>query len=64
MSFGYILAQSYAHVNTYIIHAARRKKYSGKRQLPLDALITLARFYGTSTDYILGLTEERQPYRK
>ena len=35
---------------------------NGQRQLPLDALITLARFYRTSTDYILGLTEKREPY--
>lgn len=36
---------------------------NGQRQLPLDALIALAKFYNTSTDYILGLTEEREPYR-
>ena len=31
---------------------------SGKRQLPISFLIELARFYKTSTDYILGLTDE------
>lgn len=31
---------------------------NGKRQLPVDTLIALARFFGTSTDYILGLTDE------
>ncbi len=35
---------------------------NGQRQLPLDALITLARYYKTSTDYILGLTDEKKPY--
>lgn len=44
----------------------RQNTYSqyenGQRQLPLGTLIALARFYGTSTDYILGLTEERKPY--
>ena len=35
---------------------------NGKRQLPLDSLIKLARFYGVSADYILELTEEPTPY--
>lgn len=33
-----------------------------ERDLPLNHLITLAKFYNTSTDYILGLTEIRKPY--
>ncbi len=36
---------------------------NGQRQLPIEILITLAKYYGTSTDYILGLTDERKPYR-
>ena len=36
---------------------------NGQRQIPIDALIALARYYGTSTDYILGLCEERKPYK-
>ena len=36
---------------------------NGQRQLPIDALIALAKFYKTSTDYILGLTDEINPYR-
>lgn len=35
---------------------------TGQRQLPIDALISLAKFYKTSTDYILGLTDEKTPY--
>jgi len=35
---------------------------NGQRQIPIDALIALAKFYHTSTDYILGLTDERRPY--
>lgn len=35
---------------------------NGQRQLPLSCLITLAKFYKTSTDYILGLTDKRTPY--
>lgn len=34
----------------------------GKRDIPTDVLIRLARFYNTSTDYILGLTETKEPY--
>ena len=37
---------------------------SGQRQLPIDCLIALAKYYKTSTDYILGLTRERKPYEK
>lgn len=44
----------------------RQNTYSqyenGQRQLPLAQLIQLAQFYGTSTDYILGLTDEPAPY--
>ena len=32
-----------------------------QRQLPLSCLIALAKFYKTSTDYILGLTDKRNP---
>ena len=28
---------------------------NGKRQLPIDVLIKLAKFYNATTDYILGL---------
>ena len=30
---------------------------TGKRQLPIDVLIKLAKFYHVSTDYILGLED-------
>ncbi len=35
---------------------------NGQRQIPLDALVSLAFFYNTSTDYILGLTDKKKPY--
>ena len=35
---------------------------NGQRQLPIEVLISLAKFYHTSTDYILGLTDKREPY--
>lgn len=44
----------------------RQNTYSqyenGQRQIPIDALIALAQYYETSVDYILGLTDEMQPY--
>ena len=46
----------------------RQNTYSqyetGHRQVPLDALIALAAFYRTSTDYLLGLTDQKTPYPK
>ena len=32
------------------------------RQIPVEALIRLAAYYETSTDYLLGLTDEIAPY--
>ena len=37
---------------------------TGRRQLPVDILIRLAEYFDTSTDYILGLTDESKPYLK
>ena len=34
----------------------------GRLNVPAPVLIQLARFYGTSVDYILGLTNVREPY--
>ena len=36
---------------------------NGKRQIPIEHLIALARFYNTSTDYLLGLTSKVEPYK-
>lgn len=36
----------------------------GKRDIPTDILILLANFHNTSTDYLLGLTDKKQPYPK
>lgn len=45
----------------------RQNTYSqyenGQRQIPVECLIALARYYKTSVDYILGLTDERKPYK-
>ncbi len=46
----------------------RQNTYSqyenGQRQIPIELLIALARYYGTSIDYILGITDERKPYSR
>lgn len=34
------------------------------RPIRIEYLIKLANYYNTSTDYILGITEEKTPYRK
>ncbi len=34
----------------------------GKRDIPTDILIKLADLYKTSTDYLLGRTNEKKPY--
>lgn len=35
---------------------------TGKNNIQTDQLIKLAEFYNTSTDYLLGLTNETKPY--
>lgn len=35
----------------------------GLRDVPVNIIIKLARLYNTSTDYILGLTDCREPYK-
>ncbi len=34
----------------------------GELDIPTEILIKLARYYGTSTDYILGLTDRKTPF--
>lgn len=35
---------------------------NGKRTIPYELMIKLALFYNTSVDYILGLTNTKEPY--
>lgn len=37
---------------------------TGNRNIPNELLIKLALFYNTSTDYILGLTDIKEPYSR
>ena len=50
----------YLHIrqNTYSQYETEQ------RQLPIDVLIALAKFYQTSTDYLLGLTDDPLPYHR
>ena len=41
-----------------------RRYEKGIHEIPVWALIKLAQYYNTSTDYLLGLTNIRKPYRK
>ena len=34
----------------------------GRLNIPIPILIRLAKFYNTSIDYLLGLTDENKPY--
>ena len=36
----------------------------GSRQIPIDLLIRLAEYYSVSVDYILKLTDVKDPYPK
>ena len=35
----------------------------GERPVPLDIMIKLAKFYSTSVDYLVGLTDNKNPYK-
>ena len=37
---------------------------NGIRLIPMDKLAMLAKYYNTSVDYLIGLTDERKPYPK
>ena len=40
-----------------------RRYEKGIHEIPTWAVIELARYYRTSADYILGLTDVREPYQ-
>ena len=46
----------------HISQAALSQYENGQRQIPYNLLIKLAFYFDTSTDYLLGLTNERKPY--
>jgi transcriptional regulator with XRE-family HTH domain len=38
------------------------KYETGENDIPTGILISMAKYYKTSVDYILGLTDEKRPY--
>lgn len=36
----------------------------GERPLPLELAVKLAQYYGVSADYLVGLTDRKEPYPK
>lgn len=46
----------------------RQNTYSqyenGQRQIPIECLVSLAVYFGTSVDYLIGLTDEPEPYSR
>lgn len=51
---------AYLHIrqNTYSQYE------NGQRQVPVEVLIQLSFYYHTSVDYLLGLTDVSQPYKR
>lgn len=46
------------------IHQTTYSDYeSGNLNIPVEILTKLARFYETSIDYIVGITDETKPYK-
>ena len=50
------------HLN--IAREVYRRYEKGTRSLPIDCLVKLSKLYNTSTDYILGLTNNKSPHRR
>lgn len=47
------------------VHQTTYSDYElGNLNIPISALDTLADFYGVSTDFLLGRTNEKKPYPK
>ena len=45
------------------VHQTTYSDYElGNLNIPIDSLMALADFFHTSIDYIVGLTDEREPY--
>ena len=46
------------------IHQTTYSDYEiGNLNIPVEVLIKLAKFYNTSIDYLVGLTENTKPYK-
>ena len=49
---------SYLHCDQSLYSKYER----GERDVPLQIMLRLAEFYGTSVDYLVGITDETKPY--
>jgi len=47
-----------------ISQATYSRYESGALDIPIPALIVLAKFYKTSVDYLIGFTNNKTPYEK
>ena len=56
------LTQSEIAVYLHIKQNTYSQYENGQRQIPIEQLIALAKYYKTSTDYLLGLTDVKKPY--
>lgn len=56
------LTQVTVQLETGIEQTLISKYERGERVPPTDSLMIFAQFYHTSMDYIMGLTDEPQPY--
>ena len=46
------------------VHQTTYSDYElGNLNIPIDVLIKLAKFYNTSIDYLVGLTDNPRPYK-
>ena len=54
--------QEYIAAKTQMKQPQYARYESGNRDFPVDILIKLAKLYNTSLDYIVGLTDEKNPY--
>lgn len=56
------LSQAYVANILHVTQATYSRYERGALEVPLDVLVRLAQFYHTSTDYLLGLTDEKRRY--
>jgi len=56
------LTQKYVAQKLKIAQNTLSQYELGDRNIPNEILVQLAEIYNTSTDYLLGLTDEKTPY--
>jgi transcriptional regulator with XRE-family HTH domain len=56
--------QKYIAKHLYIKQNTYSQYENGVHQIPINALVKLAKLYNVSIDYLVGLTDERETYPK